>query len=270
MFRGEIWAELRPEFKLDKAGWLPRSKKLNRVRSLETARACSLNILWALRRAARNEIISISRQRTKSEPLLKPGYLQKQSTFSPVTYKETSTPSHWQIFGSYSVHFHIWRRADSDVTISKFVLFCPSYMFMLQIWSVPLERTKNWKWVTCTTECESSLVLIFNWTVIYYRYGAQQQLCRRRNHSSRLRLFATRPQTLCVFVTTFLKEFYHPDTSSPTTHFCAPGSGGKSPPDWSSPQRAASCWDLHAEVWLLFTINWISLKHSCFFLIVCF
>lgn len=56
--------------------------------------------------------------------------------------QEISSLSYWQIFESYSVNFHIWKRPDPDVTISEFVCFCPSYMFLLQFWSVPLESTK--------------------------------------------------------------------------------------------------------------------------------
>lgn len=79
--------------------------------------------------------------------------------------QEISNLSHWQIFESYSVYFHIWRGADSKVTISEFIhvhvtiLVCATW------------KGKNWNWVTCTTECESSHILIFNWTVIYC-YGA--------------------------------------------------------------------------------------------------
>lgn len=52
--------------------------------------------------------------------------------------------SQCQISCLYPVYFHVWRRPESNLSVSDFMcFFFPVHTFMFQIWSVPQERKKK-------------------------------------------------------------------------------------------------------------------------------
>lgn len=135
-------------------------------------------------------------------------------------------------------------------------------MFMLQFWSVPLERTK----IGIGSRAPQSVnpaIYLFSTELLFI----VMELSNSRHYNSLtcLHLFATQPQTLCVFVTTVLEEFYHRNTSSTTTHFWTlGGSYFQIEASHNELLLAGTCQSLtsaHNKSYLF--------KHSCFLLTVC-
>lgn len=72
------------------------------------------------------------------------------TSMMPISYAAAFSPAHnageyptWllglqvQISNKIRFTFHVWKRPDSHLTLSRFMHFFSAYTFMLQLWSVP-------------------------------------------------------------------------------------------------------------------------------------
>lgn len=116
------------------------------------------------------------------------------------------------------------------MTISELIRFCPSYMFMLQFWSVSLERTKIGIGSSAPQSVNPALYLFLTELLFIVMELSNSSIGITTIHPASVSLPPNLRLRLCHYLPQGIlpSQQHHPQ---PTSVLWALGSGGKSPPD---------------------------------------